>query len=301
MRTVKLGFVGLGHMGRYMAANLVRAGYELTVNDMREAVRDDPLLAGTTWATSPRAVAEASDTVVTSLPGPEQVEDVTLGVNGLLSGLRAGGYYIDMTTSTPASMRRIAASAVERGIEVLDAPVAGGVRGARLGTLTIMVGASANAFAACEGVLRSMGERIFHVGDVGAGHVAKLVNNMMSIANGLIAMEAIVAGTKAGVDPQRLLEVAQAGTGGSYALNLFPYVIFKRNFDPAKFALSLAAKDLRISVEFAEQLGVPVSLVSHASDLLAGAMDRGLSDRDWSAYITLLEQQAGVEVRAWDQ
>jgi 3-hydroxyisobutyrate dehydrogenase-like beta-hydroxyacid dehydrogenase len=142
-----------------------------------------------------------------------------------------------------------------------------------------------------------MSERVFHVGDVGAGHVAKLVNNMMTIVNGLVAMEAMVVGAKAGVDPARLLEVVEASTGGSYSLNVFPYVIFKGNFDPAKFALSLAAKDLRISVDFAAQMGVPISIVPRAAAALAEAMEQGLSNRDWSSYITLIEEPAGVEVR----
>ena len=294
---MKVGFIGLGHMGKHMAAAVLRAGYELTIHDIRPEAAEDPLLAGARWADTPRATAAASDVLITSLPGPEQVDAVVLGPDGVLSGLRPGTFYIDMSTSTPGEMRKIADAAAGRSVQTVDAPVAGGMRGARNATLTIMAGGTEEAYQACLPVLRAMGEKIFLVGGVGAGHVAKLVNNMMTIINGLTAMEAMVVGAKAGLDVERLLEVVEAGTGSSFSLNVLRYVIFRGNFDPAKFALSLAAKDLRIAVEYAEELGVQMSVVPHAAEALAEAMQRGLGDRDWSSYITLIEESAGVEVR----
>jgi 3-hydroxyisobutyrate dehydrogenase len=294
---VKVGFIGLGHMGKHMAAAVLRAGYELTIHDIRPEAAEDPLLAGARWADTPRATAAASDVLITSLPGPEQVDAVVLGPDGVLSGLRPGTFYIDMSTSTPGEMRKIADAAAERSVQTVDAPVAGGMRGARNATLTIMAGGTEEAYQACLPVLRAMGEKIFLVGGVGAGHVAKLVNNMMTIINGLTAMEAMVVGAKAGLDVERLLEVVEAGTGSSFSLNVLRYVIFRGNFDPAKFALSLAAKDLRIAVEYADELGVQMSVVPHAAEVLAEAMQHGLADRDWSSYITLIEESAGVEVR----
>lgn len=294
---MKVGFIGLGHMGKHMAAAVLRAGYELTIHDIRPEAAEDPLLAGARWADTPRATAAASDVLITSLPGPEQVDAVVLGPDGVLSGLRPGTFYIDMSTSTPGEMRKIADAAAERSVQTVDAPVAGGMRGARNATLTIMAGGTEEAYQACLPVLRAMGEKIFLVGGVGAGHVAKLVNNMMTIINGLTAMEAMVVGAKAGLDVERLLEVVEAGTGSSFSLNVLRYVIFRGNFDPAKFALSLAAKDLRIAVEYADELGVQMSVVPHAAEVLAEAMQHGLADRDWSSYITLIEESAGVEVR----
>jgi len=294
---VKVGFIGLGHMGKHMAAAVLRAGYELTIHDIRPEAAEDPLLAGARWADTPRATAAASDVLITSLPGPEQVDAVVLGPDGVLSGLRPGTFYIDMSTSTPGEMRKIADAAAERSVQTVDAPVAGGMRGARNATLTIMAGGPEEAYQACLPVLRAMGDKIFLVGGVGAGHTAKLVNNMMTIINGLTAMEAMVVGAKAGLDVERLLEVVEAGTGSSFSLNVLRYVIFQGNFDPAKFALSLAAKDLRIAVEYANELGVQMSVVPHAAEALAEAMQRGLGDRDWSSYITLIEESAGVEVR----
>jgi len=294
---VKVGFIGLGHMGKHMAAAVLRAGYELTIHDIRPEAAEDPLLAGARWADTPRATAAASDVLITSLPGPEQVDAVVLGPDGVLSGLRPGTFYIDMSTSTPGEMRKIADAAAERSVQTVDAPVAGGMRGARNATLTIMAGGPEEAYQACLPVLRAMGDKIFLVGGVGAGHTAKLVNNMMTIINGLTAMEAMVVGAKAGLDVERLLEVVEAGTGSSFSLNVLRYVIFRGNFDPAKFALSLAAKDLRIAVEYADELGVQMSVVPHAAEVLAEAMQHGLADRDWSSYITLIEESAGVEVR----
>lgn len=294
----RVGFVGLGHMGKHMAASLIRAGYPLTGYDIRPETRADPVLAGALWADSPRAVAQVSDVLITSLPGPDQVDEVFFGADGALAGLAAGSYYIDMSTSTPGEMRKIAGAAAAGGVGVIDAPVAGGIRGARNGTLTIMAGGSDADYAACLPVLKAMGERVFLVGGVGAGHVAKLVNNMMTIINGLTAMEAMVVGAKAGLDLERLLEVVEAGTGSSFSLNVIRYVIFRGNFDPAKFALSLAAKDLRIAVEYADEIGVEMNVVPSAARILADAMEEGLADRDWSSYITLIERSAGVQVRA---
>jgi 3-hydroxyisobutyrate dehydrogenase len=292
-----VGFIGAGNMGKHMAASLLRSGYQVTICDERAAARAEPVLAGASWADSPRDVARQCRTTITSLPGPAQVDQVVHGPAGILAGAAPGDFYIDMTTSTPTSIRAIAAAAAELGVSVLDAPVAGGMRGARHGTLTIMVGASRPAFEHCLPVFEAMGEQIILVGDVGAGHVAKLVNNMMTIANGIVAMEAMVVGTKAGVDPRTLLEVARAGTGDSFSLNLFPYVIFGGKFDPAKFALALATKDLRISQEFAGELGVPLRIIPSILAAMTDACDDGLADRDWSSYITVLEEAADVQVR----
>jgi 2-hydroxymethylglutarate dehydrogenase len=292
-----VGFIGAGNMGKHMAASLLRAGYRVTVCDPRPGAPEEPVLAGAAWASTPREAATASRITITSLPGPAQVEEVVRGTGGILAGARPGDFYIDMSTSTPACISAVAEAAAEHEVSVLDAPVAGGTRGARHGTLTIMVGASPEAFAHCLPVFKAMGERIIRVGEVGAGHVAKLVNNMMTIGNAIVAMEAMVVGTKAGVDPQTLLEVAQAGTGGSFSLNLFPYVIFGGKFDPAKFALSLATKDLRIAQEFAGDLGVPMHVIPCILAAMTQACEAGLADRDWSSYITLLEEVADVQVR----
>ena len=296
--TPRIGFIGTGHMGSPMALNLIKAGYAVTVNDRSREPAAAVIEAGARWGDTPRAVAEVSDIVISVLPGPPQVEQVALGEDGVLAGARPGSYYIDMSTSTPSLIRRIAEAAAAKGVTVLDAPVSGGVRGARFGTLAIMAGGSAEAYAACEPIFTVLGESLFHVGDVGTGCAAKLVNNMMGMGNAMVAMEAMVVGVKAGVDPRKLLAVAEAGTGASFMLsNSFNYIILPGRFEPTRFAMSLAAKDFRLAVDYAEEIGVPLSVVQTVRDSLDHAIEVGMGDRDFTSYITLLEQAAGVQVR----
>ncbi|MES2171678.1 MAG: NAD(P)-dependent oxidoreductase, partial [Actinomycetota bacterium] len=172
----RVGFIGVGHMGKHMAASLIRNGFDVVICDSRPEARQEEVLAGATWAETPADAARGALAVVTSLPGPVQVDAVVLGEHGVLEGIEPGAVYIDMSTSTPESIKAIAEKAAAKGVEVVDAPVAGGMRGARKGTLTIMVGATDPGFEAALPVLKGMGEQIIHVGPVGAGHVAKLVN-----------------------------------------------------------------------------------------------------------------------------
>jgi len=297
---MRVGFIGTGNMGRHMAGNLIKGGHTLTVNDKRKEATDELVAQGAVWADTPKAVAAASQVTITMLPGPPEVEAVATGPNGIFEGAARGHIYIDMSTNSPTTVRKIAAIAASRGIEMLDAPVSGGARGARLKTLAIMVGGKPEVFQTCEPLFNCMGEHIFLAGDIGAGCVAKLVNNTMSVSNAIIAMEAMVMGTKGGVDPKKLLEIVDSSSGSSFvSKNLFPYMVFKGKFAPG-FLLSLAAKDLRLSADFAREMGVPTALAQHAGALMADAVMRGLGDMDHVAYITLLEKVAGVEVRTKD-
>jgi 3-hydroxyisobutyrate dehydrogenase len=293
-----IGFVGTGHMGSGMAANLLKAGYAVTVYDRRKEATDGLVEQGATYADSPKAAAAASTVTISVLPGPPEIEAAVLGEDGILAGLHEGDYYIDMSTSTPSLIRRIAALAKERGAEVLDAPVSGGVRGARTGTLAIMAGGSEAAYAACEPIFQVMGNHLFHVGDVGAGCAAKLVNNIMGMSNTVAAMEAMVIGTKAGVDPRKLMQAAEAGTGQSFMLsNTFNYIVLPGKFEPTRFAMALAAKDFHLARDYAEEIGVPVRIVQCMADALDNALKEGFGDRDFTSYIRMLEEAAGVEVR----
>jgi 3-hydroxyisobutyrate dehydrogenase-like beta-hydroxyacid dehydrogenase len=294
-----IGFIGLGNMGKPMAANLIHAGFHLTVFDIRREAADDLIQQGAVWADSPRQVAERSSVVFTALPGPPEIEAAVLGRDGVLEGAQAVDYYIDVSTSTPGSIRTIAEQAHARGVQVLDAPVSGGVRGARKATLVFMVGGEAEAFRACEPILAHLGEKVIHTGQLGSGYVTKLVNNYMGMSNAVASMEAMVLGVRAGVDPQKLLEVVNAGTGASHmARTLYPYLILNRNFEPTRFSMELGAKDLQLAVDLAHELGVPVNVGETVAGALAGAVRAGMADKDFSTYITLLEQAAGVEVRA---
>jgi len=296
---MRIGFVGLGTMGRPMALNLIKGGHQLTVHDLVPDSASELIAEGAVWAATPREVGVTSELTLTALPGPAEVEAAVLGPDGLLGALSANSVYIDMSTSTPATIERIAELAKQRGIGVLDAPVSGGVRGARKGTLVFMVGGDHDVFLRCEPVLRCMGESVFHMGDLGTGYIAKLVNNYMGMSNAVAAMEAMTLGTKAGVKPGALLDVVNAGTGASHmSKTLFPYLIFPRKFEPTRFSMELGAKDLRLAVDLAHELGVPVKVGDTVAEALKDAVAQGLGAKDFSTYITLLEGAAGVVVEA---
>ena len=299
--SVTIGFIGVGNMGKHMAANLLAAGHRVRVTDRRSEAKNDASLSGVDWFASPAEVARKSDVIIASLPGPAEVLEVVAGPSGVLEGACHGSVFIDMSTSTPDSVKQLQQLAEPRGVTILDAPVAGGVRGARSGSLSIMVGGDHEAFTRVLPVLSVLGETIIHVGPLGSGHVAKLVNNMMTVGNGLIAMEAMVVGAKAGLDVELLLQVVNAATGSSFSLNIFPYVIFKRNFAPTKWALAHATKDLRISCELARSLDVPTPVIDGAYEALHAAELQGAGDLDWTTYIQALEDIAGVQVVPRDQ
>lgn len=293
-----IGFIGLGNMGAPMARNLLAAGYRLVVHDIRREAGEALLGAGAEWAADPRGLAAVSDVVLIALPGPEQVVAAAVGPTGILAGARPGTYLIDVSTSTPECVRLLAEQAAPKGVRVLDAPLSGGVRGARKGTLTVMVGASEEDFTACLPVLTVIGEHVIHVGPIGSGHVTKLVNNFMGISNAIASMEAIAMGAAAGVEPTKLLEVVNLGTGASHMTRtLYPFLILNRNFEPARFSMELAIKDVRLALGLADEVGLPatVGLAVHSA-LVAAATKYGLRDADMSTYITVLERATGVEV-----
>lgn len=295
-----IGFIGLGNMGGPMAGNVLKAGFRVVVNDLNRSAAEELVAEGAVWADTPRDLAGASDVVLISLPGPEQIRTVFYGDDGILAGACPGTRVVDVSTSTPECVRELAAAGAERGVTVVDAPLSGGVRGARKGTLTIMVGGEPADVAACLPILDVVGEYVVHVGPLGSGHVAKLVNNFMGISNALASMEAVALGAAAGVDPEKLLEVVDHGTGMSHmSRTLFPYLILKRSFEPVRFSMELAIKDIGLALGLAEELGLEakVGTAVHAA-LHDAATAHELLHADMSAYITILEEATGVEVRA---
>jgi 3-hydroxyisobutyrate dehydrogenase len=288
-------------MGGPMAGNLMAAGHRMTVYDIRKGSARELLERGASWADSPRLVAASSEVLFVALPGPAEVEEVFEGADGLLAGSSPGTYVIDVSTNSPSSIRGLAADASSFGVEVLDAPLSGGVRGARKGTLTIMVGGERAAFEYCEPLLRVVGEKVIHVGPLGAGHVTKLVNNFMGISNAIASMEAMAIGVGAGVDPDKLLEVVNLGTGSSHMTRtLYPYLILNRKFDPVRFSMELAIKDLQLALGLADEVGLTIRVGQAVRDALVEATGHGLAGADMSRYITLLEKSIGIEVRGKD-
>jgi len=294
---LKIGFIGIGNMGRPMSINLIKAGHELTVHDIREEATEGPVRMGARAAGSPREVAESSDIVMTSLPSSEALEEVALGEDGVLEGAARGCILVDTSTVSPSTIRRVADVARGRGVEVLDAPVSGGVAGAEAGSLTVMVGGDRAVFERCLEVLRVIGENVYHVGGVGAGNTVKLVNNLMSLVNVAALSEGMVLGVKAGVDPETLYDVVRVSTGRSHALEVkLPSIISKGRFE-AGFAIDLACKDLGLAVDLGRELGVPLIVTSVARQVYELARARGMGRLDHTAVITLLEEAARVKVR----
>lgn len=292
----RVGFIGVGTMGNPMAANLLAAGHRLTVHDVRAEPAANLLDAGAAWADSARAVAAASDVTFLSLPNPTDVTDVVTGTGGVLAGAAAGTTIVDLSTNSPEAVRSLAARAAERGVDFLDAPVSGGVGGARKGTLAVMVGGDADAYAACLPLLEVIGGRVFHVGDVGAGNVVKLLNNMLFFVGLLGTVEALVVGTKAGVDPNVLREVVGASSGASFAWDHASRAILRDRLVPPTFTVGLAAKDISLATALAEELAVTAPMARLAQELIAGQLDR-LGAEDVLAVVKALEEEAGVQVR----
>ena len=294
---MRIGFIGIGSMGKPMSINLLRAGYELTVYDIRKEAMKALIRSGAKAATSPKEVAQASDIVLTSLPTPEALEDVVLGADGVLEGARKGGILIDTSTVSPSTIKKIWTEAKERGLMVLEAPVSGGVIGAEAGTLTVIVGGDRPVFERCHEILKVLGKNIYHVGDIGSGNTVKLVNNLISLVNVVVLSEGMVLGVKAGIEPETLHNVIKVSSGRSYALEVkLPRHISKGEFKQG-FALELACKDLGLALDLGREIGVPLFVTSVARQIYELARARGMSRLDHTAVITLLEEAAQVEVR----
>lgn len=298
MKVLRIGFIGLGVMGKPMAKNLLKAGYSLVVCKHLDPRPVNELVAvGAQEAISLKQVAEMSDVVITMLPDSAEVEEVVLGENGLLKGAKKGLIIIDMSSIAPSTSRRIAVKAEKRGVEVLDAPVSGGETGAIQGTLAIMVGGKEATFSRCIDILRAMGKSIVRVGDAGAGQVVKLANQIIVALNIAALSEAFVLGAKAGVDPHIMYQAIRTGFAGSNVLEAKIPTILERNFKPG-FKIRLHHKDLKNALETARELKVPIPLTSLVQQVLCALINEGKGEADHSAIINFSERLANIEVRS---
>lgn len=296
-----IGFIGIGVMGRPMTLNLLKAGHAVTVyaRHPEQPGVQEVLNAGAKQAPSPRAVAMASDMVITMLPNSPQVEEVIAGPSGILEGARKGLIIIDMSTIAPAVSRKLAQEASTRGVHMLDAPVSGGSQGAINGTLSIMVGGEREIVEQARPVLEAMGkkENIFHVGSNGAGEIVKLVNNMLVGAIAAATAEALVLGVKAGADLDIMTKVIGVSTGASWQLsNQFPLRAFNGSFQPG-FMTDLLHKDLGLALELAAEDSTPAPITALTRQLYEMARANGSGREDYTSVTKVLERMAGVEVR----
>ncbi len=295
-----IGFIGLGSMGSGVASNILKAGYTLTVYDLRREAAKTLVDAGACWADSPKAVAEASDIIFTSLPGPQEVEAVALGEGGIIEGIRPGGVYIDLSSSSPTLARRIYDKFKERGADVMDVPVSGRPTGARTGKLTLMVGGDEDVFQRCQPVLKAIGDKMTYTGKVGNGSICKLMHNCINYGLQTIVAECLTLGVKAGVEPKALWRILRDGGMGQGLMfhRILPEIVFRGNFEPPQFALHLALKDVALATSLGREYDVPMAVANLTLQELMAAMNRGWGDKDSRIAMLLQEERAGgIEVR----
>jgi 3-hydroxyisobutyrate dehydrogenase len=295
---MKVGFIGLGTMGGGMSLNIRHAEHDMTVYDINKDAGKRQLDAGCDWADSPKLVAQASEIVFTSLPGPPEVEAVALGPNGLLEGMKPGSVWCDLSTNSPTLMRRLHAIFAEKGIHVLDTPVSGGPVGANTGRLAIWVGGDRAVFDEHKHVLDAMGDQVKYIGPVGAGSVAKLVHNCAGYAVQTALAEVFTMGVKAGVPPLELWDAIRQGAGGRRrTFDSLSGAFMQNKFDPPSFQLRLAHKDVKLATELAKEVGVPMRLANMALEEMTEAMNRqGWAGRDSRVAMVLQKERAGVEI-----
>ncbi len=289
------GFIGLGIMGASMAANLLKAGYEVTVWN-RTASRAEPLVvAGARLGSDPADVAAHSDIVITCVSDTPDVENVILGPQGVIHGAQPGALVIDCSTISPAATRAIGAQLNEKGVHFLDAPVSGGSEGAAKGTLSIMVGGEAGQLERAMPVLQAMGQTITHVGGQGAGQMAKLVNQILIVVTMQGVAEALLFAQAGGLDLERTLEAVGGGAAGSWMLNNRGPQVIRRDWRPG-FTVDLQQKDLRLVLETADQMGIPLPSTAQVFQYYRALQQLGLGGEGNHALAKALERLAGMEI-----
>lgn len=290
---MKIGYIGLGLMGKSMARNILKAGFELVVHNRSRPAVDELVSEGAKAAVSPADVAGQVDVVITNLPDSPDVEKVVLGPGGVIEAARPGLIFVDHSTIKPAAARRISDMLGQKGVLCLDAPVSGGDIGARQGTLTIMVGGPAEALEKVMPVLLAEGKTITHIGEAGAGQIAKAANQIMVAAQMVAMAELLIFAKKAGADPVKVVEAIRGGAAQCWTLDVKPPRLFQGNRQPG-FKAYLQAKDLNIIMETAREYGIPLPSAALDAQLYTSMLQLGLGELDNSAVIAVIESLAGV-------
>jgi 3-hydroxyisobutyrate dehydrogenase len=292
---MRVGFIGLGTMGGPMALNARKGGHELVVHDLRREAAEPHLKAGAAWAEGARAVGEVSDIVLTSLPGPREVEAVA---EELAASMKPGAPWFDLSTNSPTVARRVHARLAARGIPMLDAPVSGGPSGAQSGKLALLVGGDKAVFDKYRHVLDAIGDQVIYIGGIGAGSVAKLVHNCAGYAIQTALAEVFTMGVKAGVEPLALwAAVRQCSLGRQRTFDRLGRQFLQGSFDPPDFALNLALKDVTLATELGREMGVPMRIANLTHAEMTEALNRGWGARDSRVSMLLQEERAGVEIK----
>ncbi len=292
---LKLGYIGLGLMGKSMARNLLKAGFPLVVHNRSQAAVHELVQEGAQRASSPAEVAAQVDVVFTNLPDSPDVQQVALGPQGVIEGAHPGLIFVDHSTIKPATARTIAQVLGEHGVACLDAPVSGGDIGARNGTLAIMVGGPAEALERVRPALLAVGKTITHVGESGAGQIAKAANQIMVAAQMVAMAELLLFAQKAGADPQKVVEAIRGGAAQCWTLDVKPPRLFAGNRQPG-FKARMQAKDLNIILETAREYGIPLPSAALDAQLFAAMLEHGWGDLDNSAVLNVLELMANTSL-----
>jgi len=293
----KIGFIGLGIMGKPMAKNLLKAEFSIVAYDLNKDAVADLVKAGALAASSSKEAAGRADVIITMLPDSPDVKEVILGKDGVLEGIKPGSIVIDMSSINPLVSQEIEKELRKKGVEMLDAPVSGGETGAIQRTLAIMVGGEEKVFKDCVDIFNAVGKNIVRVGGIGAGGFVKLVNQIIVATNIAAVGEAFTLGAKAGLDPQVIHQAIRGGLAGSQVLETKAPMIFGRNFKPG-FKIKLHHKDLQNALSTAKDLGVPLPLSSFVQQIFLSLMTEGRGEDDHSALATFFEKMAKVEIRS---
>jgi 4-hydroxybutyrate dehydrogenase/sulfolactaldehyde 3-reductase len=292
-----VGFIGLGTMGAPMARNILKGGHSLTVFDLNRAACDALVAAGAVAAASPKGVAAASEVVITMVPDAPDVENLALGPDGILQGMRRGSVYIDMSTIDPATTQRVGKVFADAGVDMIDSPVGKTVEHAIAGTSTLMIGGDAAVIERVRPVLKTMGAELIHCGGLGMGQAMKLTNNLLATILMAASSEALVAGAKAGLTLETMISVMKTTMAWNNQLAVAMHMrALKGNFDPG-FMVKLAHKDCRLALAMDRDLGVEAPVGAATLKVLQEAMDKGLSGMDVGSLLKLREDSAGVQVR----
>jgi 2-hydroxy-3-oxopropionate reductase len=294
---MKIGFIGLGIMGKPMCKNLLKAGYELVVcGHVAKSNLQEVVDAGAKAVASPRDVAAQTDVIITMLPNSPQVREVVMGKNGIIEGAKPGTILADMSSIAPLVSRELAERLKEKGMEMLDAPVSGGEPKAIAGTLAVMVGGKKEVFEKCEPIFKAMASSVVLTGDIGAGNVTKLANQVIVALNIAAMSEALVLATKAGVSPELVYQAIRGGLAGSTVLDAKAPLVMKRKFDPG-FRIRLHIKDLNNALETAHEIGAPLPLTASVMEMMQALKVDELGEADHGALVRYYEKLAKVEVK----
>lgn len=292
---MKIGYIGLGIMGKSMARNILKAGFEMIVHNRSQGAVQELVSEGARAANSPAQVAEQVDVVITNLPDSPDVEKVALGPGGVIESARPGLIFIDHSTIKPASARHISEVLGQKGVLCLDAPVSGGDIGARQGTLTIMVGGPQDALEKVMPVLLAEGKTITHIGAAGTGQIAKAANQIMVAAQMVAMAELLIFSQKAGADPVKVVEAIRGGAAQCWTLDVKPPRLFQGNRQPG-FKAYMQAKDLNIIIETAREYGIPLPSAALDAQLYNAMLQQGLGELDNSGVIAMIESLAGEQL-----